>query len=761
MAPSFKFGFSRGRRKHDAGHTTLPMPQKAQSDNVPVPPPSHPRAKAERLLGASEPDLLNANKPQSKRQKDLRKFPSAISVTTEIEAGFIEDNGFPFFPSSRQSSRRPSQTLRHQPSSPLLGEHVADIWAGYGGSTDASSPRARHAGSSSTLRSYYDAKKSPLAISQQTSASSARDLALRKGCPPISSPLSQDKSLEVTPWEHQDFGNETDEDGGVVHPNVDITTLFSRPSMPYSNMSATETSPDPHTQRSVGLGVPSPKKASASRRPGFWERNKSKDSPTLGSPATQCSPKNDPLFGAPNWFSPPQDSVAMSEDTTDRCVSKYRLSTRYHSTSSPQGGSNLQNSFVRTDQSAIDEPRPFALHPRTISFEEDPAIKRSPQTRSRQPSNASRKSTRSSRSNSGASVRNLQNESFLALSSSEDEGEDYAPRQPEYRRHRIRASIDKADVGEEALVCSAERVQPIRPRPIVNRRSRHSSRSNSLETIPPVPSLPTAKRPQLRQRTSSRNWQEEMKAKVATFDTPVSATDSGDSSTGNQSSDQSSKPEPRKKLPLRGSKMMQVTAEEEKLLEAMRNKRAIVRKDLIANGFTQAMRNSILRPGTAGGGVRTPASEPEHTVPPLPLAHSLRRSLTRSSFSASTDDLLRDDAFPFPEVPSRSGTKSGGISISPPKPSPSLSFSQSDVLTATPRSRMSPLTPPPGLMGNSEMFSDRISPPRPIRMTGLEKGGHERKRTISSSVVVLDGAEHEARDFEEANDISEWALDRW
>jgi hypothetical protein len=48
--------------------------------------------------------------------------------------------------------------------------------------------------SSSTLRSYYDRTKSPLAVSQQTSASSARDFALRKGCPPVIPGLRSDMS---------------------------------------------------------------------------------------------------------------------------------------------------------------------------------------------------------------------------------------------------------------------------------------------------------------------------------------------------------------------------------------------------------------------------------------------------------------------------------------------------------------------------------------------------------------------------------------
>ncbi|KAF7503614.1 hypothetical protein GJ744_003436 [Endocarpon pusillum] len=53
--------------------------------------------------------------------------------------------------------------------------------------------------SSSTLRSHYDRKKLPLAVSQQTSDSSARDFALRKGCPPVIPSLPPDVSCPPKP----------------------------------------------------------------------------------------------------------------------------------------------------------------------------------------------------------------------------------------------------------------------------------------------------------------------------------------------------------------------------------------------------------------------------------------------------------------------------------------------------------------------------------------------------------------------------------
>jgi hypothetical protein len=59
--------------------------------------------------------------------------------------------------------------------------------------------RLRKEQSSCTLRSYYDRKQLPVAVSQQTSASSARDFALRKGFPPVIPTLHRDVSCPQTP----------------------------------------------------------------------------------------------------------------------------------------------------------------------------------------------------------------------------------------------------------------------------------------------------------------------------------------------------------------------------------------------------------------------------------------------------------------------------------------------------------------------------------------------------------------------------------
>ncbi|OCL02734.1 hypothetical protein AOQ84DRAFT_304124, partial [Glonium stellatum] len=77
------------------------------------------------------------------------------------------------------------QNLRPCPSSNILGGVYGDERGRSGSIGSSNTRRVHNQASSSTLQSYYDAQKSPLAVSQQTSASAVRDMALRKGHPPI------------------------------------------------------------------------------------------------------------------------------------------------------------------------------------------------------------------------------------------------------------------------------------------------------------------------------------------------------------------------------------------------------------------------------------------------------------------------------------------------------------------------------------------------------------------------------------------------
>ena len=88
----------------------------------------------------------------------------------------------------------------------------------------------KESNSSSTLNSFYDPHSAPLQISQQTSNSSARDLALRKGMPSIKNLIKPQKRSNAAPRKLQSRRSEQALKTLKQKPAaVDITTLFPRP----------------------------------------------------------------------------------------------------------------------------------------------------------------------------------------------------------------------------------------------------------------------------------------------------------------------------------------------------------------------------------------------------------------------------------------------------------------------------------------------------------------------------------------------------
>ncbi|PBP27945.1 hypothetical protein BUE80_DR001201 [Diplocarpon rosae] len=168
---------------------SFPIPGRKHKDVVPFePPPSRggPHlSKAQRLLGTST-DLnidISPIRDDAFQWRHLSSRSSIISISvSESSVGSIHETeqwGLDAgnLPKSSRLSEKASSTL-------LAGLYMDDDIT----ATSDRSGRLRNEDSSSTLKSYYDRQKIPLSISQQTSASSARDMALRKGCPSIIQP---------------------------------------------------------------------------------------------------------------------------------------------------------------------------------------------------------------------------------------------------------------------------------------------------------------------------------------------------------------------------------------------------------------------------------------------------------------------------------------------------------------------------------------------------------------------------------------------
>ena len=856
MAPTFKISFPLPGWRSNSSTQTTPGSQSSNRSENDGSPLAYPGSKAERVLGGAELDGNDQRKkPIRKERKSLRKYPSFMSVTLadeESESSKPED-GFPF-PGMKMPGEyihQNARILRRQGSSPLLGESYMAPSTSTDCYSNASSPHTRHAESSTTLRSYYDKSKSPNLISQQTSSSSARDLALRKGLPQISSPLGQSVSGDPTPAQtsithgrNRSAESKVSEGSKASASSKIARTPRRRPSVndpptlyPDVPRAFHAVSPPPAL---INSSLPTPMRptdlgSKSFSRPRWWYRGKT-DRPISPTPVNSDGPcqaetsdqrlssikvnVRRPKAGVRNWFDgfDEEELEREAEEETSRPQQESRyqlpeksaqpaaisevlsqdprmqpLKQRKSSFSSKSGPSDRKLSFKLDSPPPRRVPSGFSP---VLNMRSSSTFPRSPGSRTIHPSEINR----------GIPVGvDLQIESVLSLSSSEDEDESkIVPSQESfYRGHHIRASVDKADYGDDLLVGSAQRVQKVRPRPVVNKHYREvptSRRSTSPESVPPVPQIPS--RPQLGQRNSSLRWRDVMEERSTT------TTDAGGDSTVENSSTNADTPlttptsartstitPHKKKSSFRGSKLMKVTSEEEKLLEAMREKRASIRANDFQKGFNKALAlqagNELCtqRPQTAGAdgrqsftqrssytsnnstSIKGPGSARGSVCPTPPLLtsarynsnphHTPKASLASlgagSRRSLSTDNLLLqdqeeealdNDSYSFPPVPD---------------------IVRSDVMPSTPSTGNLPLTPPPLMPGHGMVVGGFGRSPR--RGSGSEsrkgemrtagRNGHERKRTVSSGVVMLDGVEAVAREADEEREIVGWAFESY
>ncbi len=806
MARSLKISFPLPRRPSPSPHST-PGSQYSNQSNIDDSPLSHPGSKAEKVLGASGLDgPEKKKKKQSKKGKrQLRKYPSFMSVTlSDVDAESVKTpDEFPF-PGMHQSEllAPPTQDRGRQGSSPLLGEQYRFGSANGGALTNASTPQARRAGSSSTSRSHYDPKKSPLSISQQTSASSARDMALRKGSPPVSNPLNlivpeTAKSTELHGLHSRNISTDTKVSGSSKLSGNSVKringiprrrpSVMDRPTLyPNANRAFHAVSPPPaliHAALPTPLGPQSQRKLSFSR-PSWWAKVKTQTPSFIAIEDQQrledfddylpsfklnvTKPKAKPEAGMRNWFDGLGDEGTASDGHKDtepliKEPYKYPLGNQEvirRGAWSPQiperkrSLGNYSEPTILSDKKSsfrFDSPpvRSFYSGSSSQALEDtSTAVSTAESTPENSDAAIVQTTVRSKRTYHGVDLRLV---SFLELSSSDDEIESNSDTL--YRRHSIRASIEKASYNSEVSVGNAQRAQPVKPRSVVNGRTRALSRtSNSSEKVPPVPKIPEQSK--LSQRTSSVRWREIMEDKAGGTESTVNSREGSLSG-----SIDARRATARTKQTIRRSRFMKVTSEEEKLLEAMRGKRASLRQDDFDKGFKTAMQlqDIVARPRTAGADGRASRSSnfgSRSSTSPPPPEYSTKLSKTDPRFSASAEDLRLEEAFPFPKAPlSRKGY------VSPSKLSPSLSFSPSDILPGTPASHNSPTTPPPGHSGLGAYGRNlTLSPPRSI--TVMKRINHERKRTVSSSTVDIDGVEQQGQVLDE-DGLSRWGLDRW
>ncbi|MCJ1317584.1 hypothetical protein MMC15_002909 [Xylographa vitiligo] len=621
------------------------------------------------------------------------------------------------------------------------------------------------------MDSHYDPAVAPLAVSQQTSASSARDMALRKGCPPVLSPLRyttfQDSAKKPRPKKHAPDKQPEIAQRKITH--VDLTAFFPqfKPSeRPLDSHLKIETATsvmviDSENDSSRPLGLRSwtgRRIIKVTDHPGITAKGRNvdvqadKNERSGGLPlASQLSP---PVKDVENWL-----DDAEVEDRFDTMGEQATLQMFIRgdrsSSNSSHGSSDQSSSSVRTMTSQLS---PTKVQPQSNPFNEATPLPlkdipaKVPAHEAQHPNAVHISKIKHS---------DLQLESVLALSSSDDDSETDLQPTARIRRNSRQTRSTK---GSNPLSRPADSKLSTTQQPPLEDTS-------DQRTSSPPPQKPTITSPEQSPTLPRRYGHPTNPGHTPAYWPP-------DMIRNQHPLHPSSHPSPLRKKPpttttmthtpppphppstptspnesprFRLSRMMAVSPEEEKLLSLMRHKRASMRREPLPPSPL------LPRPKTADTADRPPSSffEPDMTLFPKPPRHPLLRRL-------SSEDLrLRERG-------GLDGYRSDGSAVSSLVPSPALSAEEA------------PLTPVSagegegsgrgygdgdgGLLaevedGEEERYDEFGSEGQVRARVGR---GHARKRTMSTlgSVLCLDGVEERARLREEEEDLAMWGVGR-
>jgi hypothetical protein len=602
------------------GKFSFPIPgrksqKKAETDDYASSIPSDPSAhewpsrhdesssKAHRVLGTSEPMFRTTSK------QSVPPSPGYMSITVS-EASYnsrADDKASGTATDHNGYLGRPGVSRRA--SSNVIGRaYTGDERRG---SDSTTSRRLQPETSDSTLRSHYDPKSSPMGISQQTSDSAVRDMALRRGKPQIvmeynsngyaASPLSPIMQEEARRKEQR----------RKKPARLDLSKLFPKPrggdGQAYSNalLSPAKMVNSPSAMSTMSEHFPRPMTREPTPNPVFNPTinprgpAKLRKTPPQGASAPQCivSPPQQhapdqydnakihirrPPKGAQHWFD------ALDEDSDE--PSNHNPPTMYapqavrpnavpkeplRKTSLGQLASDTESQHTkRLQRRSTTGRRDTFSHEDLIDICID------------SPSQLSLQSMQSARTKESAlSKSNLQNSSVLSFSSSEDEDAVTQTKTTRTQRVAVRRSLDTNEDAGEIVIGRAQAFE-VRPQHY-RRPSEMSARtvSTSAATIDimytPEPPFTPLHYPRHSSHSGSRvsshtrqpsvipegDDDDVVRPKTA-FNGPLSPSQSVRST-------RTSASEPKLRSGSETShKLMAVTAEEEALLELMRKKRA-------------------------------------------------------------------------------------------------------------------------------------------------------------------------------------------
>ncbi|KAI9811218.1 MAG: hypothetical protein M1827_005550 [Pycnora praestabilis] len=745
-------------------------------------------SKAQRILGTLDPPAIAPTKKAKNRRGEngLDKKDSFRSVCVSEVNLVVASGGHDGTGSKVATTGTTRPAILPRPSSPLLGQRYRHNSADP--SVEDLSRKSHYSGSSSTLRSYYDPQKSPLSVSQQTSASSSRDMALRKGYPTVAEPIELSTSLETTTNLNGTSGHVQAPSGfsKTQPPRLDISMLFPKPqtsgkgtllspsTLVHSPSPASQAAGGPQLHESTDLKV---------RKWGGLRNVMSKDAvkdgnkrSSAGVPqshtrvsANQSTDFNDkPLAVDKNWF----DGI---EEDTDTVSSAYDLSEPIAIPREPEekfDGGEIQNVMPpiparhRPTLSDVSQENEHIAHDLSLQ----PSLSQSHINNQNRPSlqpwaatsscslssrmtGVSKKSTNSVLSNS-----DLYHQSVLVLSSSDDEDSDH---EAGLDTSLIKAVSSDKDRPNDYFTHRTTQLPIVRQVPdtdqeyssVQNHKSRTSGKSNGTRPVQNntysngTDSLPLSEQKQDDKQVLN-NPQRPSKARGVT-ERPKTSTAT---SSGNKDSwidhdlPPSSPSRSESRLQTRHSRIMAVSKEEEALIEAMRYKRASMQQSSFAEGYLTAITQDTKRSTTA---VLTSPILNKHCTAlrgsALSPAQPPRRKTSKAASRAATD-------FPDNTLPTSPKAKSS-CDPAPFIPTPlltsaSLHFNATEYIQTRPTSRAEPITPP---------SSDETRKRSP---TSNSERSHSRRRTASSGCLTS-GGEDEPMTPEaegEEDELAVWGL---
>jgi hypothetical protein len=570
MGRTSKFSFPYPGRKHatrEKESKVMVQTSVAAGHNI---------SKAQKILGT--PGDLNIDSPIREFDDGIswRSFnpPSSSGMSFAISESTQQDSFSYASNSTNWDGESLDGQLRAKASSTVLGHFQDEV------STDASSIRRKlHTERSiSTLRSYYDPQNAPPSVSQQTSASSARDLALRKGFPPVTqyprSPLLQEDSLDG------------EESYYETYPHTPTSTISQSSKKKPARLDLTKLFPKPRKDGGPVLG-----KEYVTRSPSVYSQESS---------STRYSDRDGPRkltkTDSRSKKLPKAAKDEQSQTSSVRRHRKDRLSNVYEGQESfsrsppiPERKSSRQNlhepaqSRTQRDehQPSKSQSRDGAAHRSTepgdqFSWANIRASLASSPWETRSVASNSSFNTKGSRHTSTSIMSNsdLRNQSVLSISSDSDSDEianvsesrsnqqNAAPRPTKQPTRKTSRGSHVAD-DCPATNSNAKASVPARV---------HGIQDSNFLTIPP---------PRLAGSRLSGPWNPKPNKQNAA--SPRYDSDSIASGGSSKSKNlKASKSKENQKAPGRDSRLMTVTKQEEALLEALRLKKARMKEAIIA-----------------------------------------------------------------------------------------------------------------------------------------------------------------------------------